>query len=154
MPNEQIGTCGHAQWPDQDAIQFELEFGIACLRRHCGPEPPGSLLDVVWHEHDLGAYATISLVWEGPGVLFDEDWAYLDRCSQTLAQLDECVDWETLHTIRETRARESKPRRARWPTTVSSRRCLRPSPVRLVKPGGERRPPADATPPPIGARRF
>ena len=55
MPNEQIGTCGHAQWPDQDAIQFELEFGIACLRRHCGPEPPGSVLDVVWHEHDLGA---------------------------------------------------------------------------------------------------
>ena len=113
MPNEQIGTCGHAQWPDQDAIQFELEFGIACLRRHCGPEPPGFVL---WHEHDLGAYVTISLVWEGPGVLFDEDWAYLDRCSQTLAQLDECVDWETLHTIRETRARESKPRRARWPT--------------------------------------
>jgi len=123
MPNEQIGTCGHEQWPEQDAIQFELEFGIACLRRHCGPEPPGSLLDVVWHEHDLGAYATISLVWEGPGVLFDEDWEYLDRCSKTLAQLDECVDWETLHTIREARAKdrearakESKPRRARWPT--------------------------------------
>ena len=116
MPNEQIGTCGHAQWPDQDAIQFELEFGIACLRRHCGPEPPGFVLDVVWHEHDLGAYATISLVWEGPGVLFDEDWEYLDRCSKTLAQLDECVDWETLHTLRETRAKESKPRRARWPT--------------------------------------
>ena len=76
MPNEQIGTCGHAQWPDREAIHFELEFGIACLRRHCGPEPPGSVLDVVWHEHDLGAYATISLVWEGPGVLFDEDWAY------------------------------------------------------------------------------
>ena len=116
MPNEQIGTCGHAQWPDRDAIHFELEFGIACLRRHCGPEPPGSLLDVAWHEHDLGGYAAISLVWEGPGVLFDEDWEYLDRCSKTLAQLDECVDWETLHTIRETRAKESKPRRARWPT--------------------------------------
>ena len=123
MPSEQIGTCGDAQWPDREAIQFELEFGIACLRRHCGPEPPGSLLDVVWHEHDLGAYATISLVWEGPGVLFDEDWEYLDRCSKTLAQLDECVDWETLHTIREARAKdrearakESKPRRARWPT--------------------------------------
>src|SRR5438309_6079157 len=66
MPNEQIGTCGHAQWPDQDAIQFELEFGIACLRRHCGLEPPGSLLDVAWHEHDLGGYATISLVWGAP----------------------------------------------------------------------------------------
>ena len=92
MPNEQIGTCGHAQWPDKEAIQFELEFGIACLRRHCGPEPPGSVLDVVWHEHDLGAYATISLVWEGPGVLFNEDWEYLDRCRKTLAQLDECVD--------------------------------------------------------------
>ena len=116
MPNEQIGTCGHAQWPDRDAIHFELEFGIACLRRHCGPEPPGSLLDVAWHEHDLGGYAAISLVWEGPGVLFDEDWAYLDRCSQTLAQLDEWLDWETRHTIRETRAKESKPRRARWPT--------------------------------------
>src|SRR5437660_8844392 len=95
MPSEQIGTCGDAQWPDREAIQFELEFGIACLRRHCGPEPPGSLLDVVWHEHDLGAYATISLVWEGPGVLFDEDWEYLDRCSKTLAQLDECVDWRS-----------------------------------------------------------
>ena len=49
-------------------------------------------------------------------MLFNEDWEYLDRCRKTLAQLDECVDWETLHTIRETRAKESKPRRARWPT--------------------------------------
>src|SRR5437867_10548527 len=153
MPNEQIGTCGPAQWPDQDAIQFELEFGIACLRRHCGPEPPGSVLDVVWHEHDLGAYATISLVWEGPGVLFDEDWAYLDRCSKTLAQLDECVDWETLHTIREARAKKANPAAHAGQRTVSSRPCLRPSSVRLVKPGGERWPPAGATTPPIGARR-
>ena len=52
-------------------------------------------------------------------MLFNEDWEYLDRCSKTLAQLDECVDWETLHTIREARAKdrearakESKPRRA------------------------------------------
>jgi len=108
MPSEEIGTCGDAQWPDREAIQLELEFGIACLRRHCGPEPEGSSLEVVWHEHDLGAYATISLVWEGPGVLFDEDWEYLGRCSGTLGQLDECVDWEALHTIRQRRATEQK----------------------------------------------
>ena len=36
--------------------------------------------------------------------------------STILAQLDECVDWETLHTIRETPAKESSPSRARLPT--------------------------------------
>jgi len=64
MPGEAIGACGGAQWPDREAIAFELEFGIACLRRHCGPESAGCSLEVVWHEHDIGAYGTINLVWE------------------------------------------------------------------------------------------
>jgi hypothetical protein len=99
MPCEDIGTCGDAQWPDREAIGFELGFGIACLRRHCGPEPPGCSLDVVWHDHDSGAYATISLVWE-EGSLFDEHWAYIERCSELLNQLDSCVDWGTLGALR------------------------------------------------------
>ncbi len=101
MPAESIGTCGVAQSRDRGAIAFELEFGIASLRRHCGPEPPGCSLEIRWHEHDLGEYPTISLMWEEPGSLFEEHWAYIERCREVLDQLDDCVDWEALHAMRE-----------------------------------------------------
>jgi len=84
MPSEEIGTCGYAQWPDRKLIAVELEFGIACLRPHCGPEPPGTSIELEWHDHEIGAYATISLVWE-QGSLFDEHWEYIERCSKALA---------------------------------------------------------------------
>src|SRR6266498_1798853 len=99
MPTEDIGTCGKAQWPDRELIDFELGFGIACLRRHCGPEPPSTSLEIVWNDHDSGAYATISLVWDG-GSLFEEHWKYIERCQEVLDQLDQCVDWQVLHAIR------------------------------------------------------
>ncbi len=105
MPSEAVGTCGVAQWPDREQIARELEFGIACLRHHCGPEPPGCSLEVVWHDHDSGAYAEIELVWE-QGVLFEEHWKYIERCSEALDQLGTCVDWEALHAMRERRQSE------------------------------------------------
>ena len=101
MPSESVGTCGHAQWPDRHSIDCELEFGIACLRRHCGPEPPGTSLEIVWSDHDSGAYATIDLVWEH-GSLSGEHWKYIERCSRTLQALDDCVDWASLSSVRET----------------------------------------------------
>jgi hypothetical protein len=100
MPSEDVGTCGMAQWPDRDAIDSELEFGIACLRRYCGPEPRGTSLDIVWNDHDSGAYATISLVW-AQGELWKQHWDYIERCSAALDELNERVDWDAFHAIRE-----------------------------------------------------
>lgn len=92
MPSEVIGTCGNAQWPDREMIVIELEFGIACLRKRCGPEPPGTSLELVWQDHDCGAYATIRLVW-GQGSLSDKHWKYIQRCGDTLDKLESYLDW-------------------------------------------------------------
>ena len=74
---------------------IELVFGIACLRRYCGPEPSGASLEIIWPDHDSGSYATMSLVWE-QGFLVEEYRDYIERCRKALDQLDDCMDWDVL----------------------------------------------------------
>ena len=99
MPSEYVGTCGHGRLPDREAVAAELDFGIACLRRYCGPEPSGCSLEIVWHDHDSGAYPTISLVW-AHGSLSPEHWHYIERCGAALDRLNGCVDWDALTVMR------------------------------------------------------
>lgn len=95
MPQESVGCCGGAQWPDRGRIEFELDLGIAFRRLLCGREPPGTTLEVVWHDHDSGQYAEIGLVWE-QGALFDREWHYFARCERAFTELNDCVNWEDL----------------------------------------------------------
>jgi hypothetical protein len=103
MPSEYVGTCGRARHSDREAVATELEFGIACVRRYCGPEPPGCSLEIVWHDHDSGAYPTISLVW-AHGSLLPEHWNYIDRCGTVLDRLNDCIDWNALSAVARTDA--------------------------------------------------
>lgn len=93
MFNESIGDCGRAQFPDRDWMTAELELGICYIRHACGAPPPGFDLDIIWHEHDLGEYATIGIRWDGPG---DAPWDYIRRAENALNRFDEAVAWSEL----------------------------------------------------------
>src|SRR5437870_3183546 len=93
MPSENIGDCGSAQFPDKDWIIAELELGICYLRHACGAPPLGYELGIIWHEHDLGEYASIGIAWGGPG---DAPWDYIRRAERALARFDEAVSWSEL----------------------------------------------------------
>ncbi len=117
MPSESVGTCGVAQWPDREQIGRELEFGIACLRLLCGPEPAGSSLEVTWQDHDSGQYAEISLVWpSGTPVGLSR---YLEQCEEALDRVDKCIAWqgllEAVGPQQRNSPRDSKEGRVRQP---------------------------------------
>lgn len=98
MPHESIGECGCAQLPDRDWMIAELELGICYIRHACGAPPPRYELGIIWHEHDLGEYATIGVTWDGPG---DAPWGYINRAENALECLNQAVDWSALAPERE-----------------------------------------------------
>jgi hypothetical protein len=118
LPSASIGACGVAQWPDREQIGRELEFGIACLRLLCGPEPTGSSLEVTWQDHDSGQYAEISLVWPSGTHTPVGLSRYLEQCEEALDRVDECIDWQgLLDTTRPPQSnvsREVEEKPARW----------------------------------------
>jgi hypothetical protein len=93
VPSESIGECGGAQYPDKDWITAELELGICYIRHACGEPPDGYELEILWHEHDAGEYATIGITWEGPA---DAPWDYMSRAERALSRFDEAVSWSEL----------------------------------------------------------
>jgi len=93
MPSENIGDCGTAQFPDKHWIIAELELGICYIRHACGSPPPGYELGIIWHEHDLGEYASIGVTWDGPK---DAPWEYIARAETALSRFDDAVAWSEL----------------------------------------------------------
>lgn len=93
MPRESIGECGCAQYPDKRWIIAELELGMCFIRHACGAPPVGYQLEILWHEHELGEYATIGITWEGPR---DAPWEYVSRAEEALQSFDQAVSWSEL----------------------------------------------------------
>jgi hypothetical protein len=94
MPRESIGDCGSAEYPDKDWITAELELGFCYIRHACGDPPDGYELGITWHQHDLGEYATIDIIWDD---YRDAPWEYISRAERALARFDEAVNWSELH---------------------------------------------------------
>ena len=49
-------------------------------------------VDVMWHDHDLGSYATVGLRWDA-GVRSDAPWDYINWAEQAISRLDDAVDF-------------------------------------------------------------
>lgn len=94
MGRESIGQCGCAQWPDVRWITAELELAICYIRQACGEPPAGCELDILWHEHELGQYASVGLTWDGPA---EAPWDYISRAEDALQRFDRAVKWSELH---------------------------------------------------------
>jgi hypothetical protein len=47
----------------------------------------------MWHDHDLGSYATIGLYYEGPD---DEALEYVSRAERALRRFGGAVDWQPI----------------------------------------------------------
>lgn len=95
MPRESIGECGCAEYPDRKWIVAELELAICFLRHACGDPPAGYQLDILWHEHDLGEYASVGLSWDTPS---DAPWDYIVRAEEALQRFDQAVSWSDLES--------------------------------------------------------
>lgn len=62
MPWENIGECGDAQLPDEGGrMVAEVELGCRYVELVCGEPPEGCEVGVMYHEHDMGEYATVGL---------------------------------------------------------------------------------------------
>jgi|SRR5215468_379515 len=96
MPWEHIGNCGYAQVPhEREWMECCMELGIVYLRHVCGDPPPGCEIDIMWHEHEFGNYATIGLLWGDPQT--DVPWEYVNRCETALAAFHEAVSWSEIN---------------------------------------------------------
>lgn len=107
MNYESLGACGSAGVLDGRAIA-ELQLGIAFLTSYVGAPPPGCRLEIVYHEHELGEYATIGLCWDA-GTLGPEEWQYYRSCERALFVFGQAVDWSALSDIMWELAEVSEP---------------------------------------------
>jgi hypothetical protein len=68
-------------------------LAICFIRHACGDPPSGYPLEILWHEHELGEYATVGVSWEGPG---DAPWDYISRAEEALECFEQAVSWSDL----------------------------------------------------------
>ncbi len=68
-------------------------MAICYIRHACGGPPPGYKLQILWHEHDLGEYATVGINWNGP---YEAPSDYISRAEDALERLDQAVAWSDL----------------------------------------------------------
>ena len=50
-------------------------------------------VEVIWHEHDLGQYATIGITWDGT---CDAPWDYVQNAQEALSRFNEGVNWAVI----------------------------------------------------------
>jgi hypothetical protein len=68
-------------------------LAICFIRHACGDPPPGYELEILWHEHDSGEYATVGITWDGPS---EAPWDYISRAGDALERFDQAVAWSDL----------------------------------------------------------
>lgn len=96
MPWENIGDCGDGQVPrDEDWIVCCLEMGIVYLHHICGDPPDGCELNIFWHDHELGNYPTIALLWGEPQT--DAPWDYISQCETALGAFNAAIPWSQIN---------------------------------------------------------
>lgn len=94
MPWEDIGSVGVGDvFKDRDWVLRCYDFAKQFLVTMAG-EPPGEFhLDLYWQDHDLGAYPSLGIWFDGPE---DPPWLYIEKCTRLLDALDEAVNWSLL----------------------------------------------------------
>lgn len=78
---------------DRAQIVTELELGIRYLQGRC-PPLKGFEYAIRWHEHELGTYADICLVWGEDSV--PTPWDLIESAQRALEIFNEAVDWSTI----------------------------------------------------------
>jgi hypothetical protein len=95
MPWENIGECGAADLSERERMIAEVKLGAQYVKLICGQPPQGCKVDAMWHEHDLGEYATVGLFWD-PLQISDAPWDYISRAEDVLSCFDDSVEWSLL----------------------------------------------------------
>jgi hypothetical protein len=92
MSWESIGSVSTGDMPDDEKwIVFSLGLAKKFIVLVCGAPPPGSSLDVMWHEHELGSYPSLGVWTDG-----DPPSYYISSCEKALEVFDEAVSWHSL----------------------------------------------------------
>ncbi|MBI3800303.1 MAG: hypothetical protein HY268_25430 [Deltaproteobacteria bacterium] len=92
MPWENIGSTSTGNLPHEEAwILLSLGLAKKYVEFVCGDAPPGSKLDIMWHDHELGSYPSLGVWFE-----YDPPWDYLNSCERALEVFDDAVSWHEL----------------------------------------------------------
>lgn len=92
MSWESIGDTGTGQMPhDRGWILWSLELAKKYVWLVSGAPPPGSKLEVMWHEHELGEYPSLG-VWSE----YEPPWDYIHSCERALEVFNDAVAWSEL----------------------------------------------------------
>ena len=95
MPSELIGECGDVDAADRERMVAEVDLGCKYVVLVCGEPPAGCKVGLMWHEHDLGSYATVGLCWN-PSVRSDAPWEYISRAETAIFRFSTAVDWRPI----------------------------------------------------------
>jgi hypothetical protein len=94
MPWESVGDVSTGEMPRDEAwIVTCLEWAADYLRFVVG-EPDGYELGVMWHDHDLGSYPSLGVMWTNPAAGPPTD--FLWRWEHALRRFDGSIDWSAL----------------------------------------------------------
>ncbi|HSW62149.1 MAG TPA: hypothetical protein VLH56_02340 [Dissulfurispiraceae bacterium] len=92
MSWESIGSTSTGQMPhEREWIVLSLGIAKRYIAFVCGDPPTGSKLDIMWHDHDLGAYPSLG-IWSE----YDPPWDYINACECALQVFDAAVSWHEL----------------------------------------------------------
>lgn len=110
MPWENVGSVSTGNMPhEEDWILWSLGLAKKYVLLVCGDPPPGSNLDVMWHEHDLGSYPSLG-VWSE----YESDWSYVSRCERALEVFDSAVSWSELKGLLQDNGEEDDDDHEEW----------------------------------------
>jgi hypothetical protein len=88
---ETIGSV--TGWEPGWETDMAYEMAQCFLAAALGTPPPGVEIGTVWHDHDLGSYPSLAVIWDDGTV---EPWEFVRRAENALAVFEDAIDWSRI----------------------------------------------------------
>lgn len=90
--SESIGSV--SDWQLGDELDLPYQLAQTFLAYALGDPPEGVRVGLQYHDHDLGSYPTLSVIWRE---FTSEPTDFIRRAEYALREFNQAVDWSRLH---------------------------------------------------------